>query len=43
MRVEQVFVPVGAVGGVGDLHVEPHYRGEELGEGEDEQAVEGGG
>ncbi len=36
-------MPVGAVGCVGDLHVETHYRGEELGEGEDEEAAEGGG
>jgi len=43
VRVEEVFVPVGAVGCVGDLHVETHYRGEELGEGEDEEAAEGGG
>lgn len=36
-------MPVGAVGRVGDLDVETHDRGEELGEGEDEEAAEGGG
>ena len=35
MAVEQVFVPVGAVFGVGDLSVEAHYCGEELGDEED--------
>ena len=33
MRVKEVFVPMGAVGGVGELDVETHYGGEELSEG----------
>lgn len=32
MTVEEVFVPVGAVGRVGDLDVQAHYCGEELGD-----------
>ena len=35
MAVEEVFVPVGAVFGIGELGVEAHYRGEELGDEED--------
>ena len=37
MRVEEVFVPVGAVFAVDLLHVQTHDCGEELGEGEDEE------
>ncbi len=43
MAVEEVFVPVGAVGGVGELGVEAHDCGEDLGEEEDEEANEEGG
>ena len=32
VAVEEVFVPVGAVFGVGELGVEAHYCGEELGD-----------
>ena len=35
MAVEEVFVPVGAIFGVGELGVEAHYCGEELGDEED--------
>lgn len=35
VAVEEVFVPVGAVLGVGELGVEAHYCGEELGDEED--------
>ena len=35
MAVKEVFVPVGAVGGVGELGAEPHYCGEDLGEEKD--------
>lgn len=44
MAVKEVFVPVGtAIGGVGDLGVEAHYCGEDLGEGQDGEAREEGG
>lgn len=42
MAVEEVFVPLRAVGGVSELNVETHNRGEQLGEGEYEQASEEG-
>ena len=42
MAVEKIFVPVGAVRGVGELGVETHYCGENLGEEEDEEAGEEG-
>lgn len=32
VAVEEVFLPVGAVFGVGELGVEAHYCGEELGD-----------
>lgn len=35
VAVEEIFVPVGAVFCVGDLDVEAHYCGEELGDEED--------
>ena len=38
MAVEEVFVPVGAVRCVGELDVETHYCGEELGDEEDGEA-----
>lgn len=31
VAVEEIFVPVAAVGGVGELGVETHDRGEDLG------------
>lgn len=43
MAVEEVFVPVGAVGCVGKLGVETHYCGEDLGEEEDGEAGKKGG
>ena len=43
MAVEEVFVPVGAVFGVCKLGVEPHYRGKELGDEEDQETREEGG
>lgn len=42
MAIEEVFVPLRAVGGVGGLGVETHSRGEQLGEGEDEEACKEG-
>lgn len=42
MAVEEVFVPVRAVRGVGDLGVEAHDCGEDLGEKEDCEAGEEG-
>ena len=38
MAVKEVFVPVGAVSGIGELGVEAHYRGEYLSEEQDEKA-----
>lgn len=32
MAIEEVFMPLRAVGGVGELGVETHHRGEQLGE-----------
>lgn len=44
MAVEEVFVPMRtSVGGVGNLGVEAHYCGENLGEQEDGKAGEEGG
>lgn len=42
MAIEEVFVPLRAVGGVSELDVKTHDRGEQLGEGEHEQAGEEG-
>ena len=39
MRVEEIFVPMGAMFGISQLDVETHDCGEELREGEDEEAV----
>ena len=38
MGVEEVFLPVGAIGRVGGLDVEAHYCGEDLGEEENDEA-----
>ena len=38
VAVEEVFVPVGTVFCVGELDVETHYCGEELGDEEDGEA-----
>ena len=43
MAVEKVLVPMGAVGGIGELGVEAHYCGEDLGKEEDKKAREEGG
>ena len=43
MTVKEIFVPVGTVAGVGELSVEAHYRGEELGDEEDGESDEKGG
>lgn len=40
MAVEEVFVPVSAVGCVGELGVEAHYGGEDLGQKKNEKAGE---
>lgn len=42
MAVEEVFVPVSAVGCVGELGVEAHYGGEDLGQKKNEKAGEEG-
>lgn len=42
MAVEEVFVPVSAVGCVGKLRVEAHYRREDLGEKKNEETGEEG-
>ena len=42
MAVKKVFVPLRAVGGISELCIETHNRGEQLCEGEDEEAREEG-
>ena len=42
MAIEEIFVPLRAVGGVSELDVETHNRGEQLCKGEYEHASEEG-